>query len=123
MNQIIISINPQYVNKIIKGIKKYEYRTQIPKKDINLLYIYETLPIKKVVAEVEVLGTLKMPPKALWELTKNYSGISKKNFNIYFLDKKIGYAYILGKVKIYDYPKDLNEFGIKAAPQSFVYLN
>lgn len=50
-------------------------------------------------------------------------GISKDEFDLYFQDKKIGYAYKLGKVKIFDEPIDLNYFGLKAAPQSFAYVN
>ena len=42
MNKIVMSINPEHVNNIINGTKKYEYRTKAAKKDINRLIIYET---------------------------------------------------------------------------------
>ncbi len=121
MGKIIISINPEHVNRIINGTKKYEYRTKAAKKDVNKLIIYETMPVKKVVAEAEIVEVLALDPNALWEETKDYSGITKKFFDEYFKNRKVAYAYKLGKIKVYDEPKSLNEFGLRTAPQSFAY--
>ena len=121
MNKIIVSINPRHVNNIINGSKRYEYRTRIASKDVNKLFIYETAPTKKVVAEVDVIEILSLDPNALWEQTKDYSGISKEFFDKYFKNRSVAYAYKLGKVKVYDEPKSLIEFGLRTAPQSFAY--
>lgn len=121
MKTIVMAIHPEHVNNIINGTKKYEYRTKAAKKDINRLIIYETMPIKKIVAEAEILEVLALEPKKLWEETKEYSGITKGYFDDYFKNRKIAYAYKLGKIKIYDEPKALTEFGLKKAPQSFAY--
>ena len=122
-NTIILSINPEYVNNIINGSKRYEYRTRIAKSDITKILIYETSPIKKIVAEVEVEETLKLPPNQLWEKTRDYSGTTKYFFDLYFKDKPIAYAYKLGNVIVYEKPKEMVDFGLKAAPQSFVYVS
>lgn len=121
MKKIIISINPEHVCNIINGTKKYEYRTKAAKKDVNKLIIYETMPIKKIVAEAEIVEVLALEPSTLWEETKEYSGITKKFFDEYFKNRKIAYAYKLGKIKVYTKPKTLMEFGLKVAPQSFAY--
>ena len=121
MNKIIVSINPRHVNNIINGSKRYEYRTRIASKDVKKLLIYETAPIKKVVAEVDVIEVLSLDPDTLWEQTKDYSGISKEFFDEYFKNRSAAYAYKLGKVKVYDEPKSLIEFGLRTAPQSFAY--
>ena len=121
MNKIVVSINPRHVNNIIDGSKRYEYRTRIASKDVNKLLIYETAPIKKVVAEVDVIEVLSLDPNTLWEQTKDYSGISKKFFDEYFKNRSVAYAYKLGKAKVYDEPKSLIEFGLRTAPQSFAY--
>lgn len=55
------------------------------------------------------------------EKTKEYSGITKNFFGEYFKDRKVAYAYKLGKIKVYDEPKTLTEFGLRVAPQSFAY--
>ena len=63
-----------------------------------------------------------MNPEDLWENTKEQSGITKSFFDAYFKGRKVAYAYKLGKVKQYEEPKTLKEFGLKCAPQSFVYV-
>ena len=121
--KIIISINPQHVKNIINGSKKYEYRTKAAKSDVNKILIYETVPVKKVVAEVEILEVIMLPPEELRNQTKLFSGITKEFFDEYFKEREVAYAYKLGKVKVFDKPKELIEFGIKSAPQSFVYIS
>ena len=123
MRKIVISINPEHVENIINGSKKFEYRTKAAKSDVKKILIYETVPVKKIVAEAEVEEVLMLPPEELWELTKNQSGISKSFFDAYFNGRSVAYAYKLGKVKVYDQPKELIDFGLKSAPQSFVYIN
>ena len=118
---IILPINPKHVKKIISGEKKYEYRTRIPKNPVDKIIIYETAPTKKIVAEAKIIEIISLPPKTLWEETKDFSGITKEYFDQYFKDKDIAYAYRLGKIKVYDTPLDLSDFGLKGVPQSFVY--
>ena len=120
--KILISINPEHVQNIINGTKKFEYRKVAAKHDISSIIIYETTPIKRIVAEVEIVEVLMLPPEELWDKTKQYSGISEDFFTNYFMNRKIAYAYKLGKVKVYDKPKQLMDYGVKSAPQSFVYL-
>lgn len=120
--KIIISINPEHVQNIIKGIKKYEYRKIAAKQDISSIIIYETTPVKRIVAEAEIEDVLMCSPEELWKITKDDSGISKEFFDEYFEGKEIAYAYKLGKIKVYDKPKTLLDYGIKSAPQSFVYV-
>ena len=119
---IVLSIVPEYVQKIIDGTKKYEYRTKVAKANINAIVIYCTAPVKKVVAKAQVIGILQDTPSALWDKTKDFSGASKEFFDKYFENKKIAYAYRLGKIEVYKKQKTLKEFGLSAAPQSFVYL-
>lgn len=122
MKKILISINPVYVKSILDGTKRFEYRTKVSKEDINSLIIYETFPVKKVVAEAEVLGIIALTPAELWELTHDYGGISKEDFDLYFRGRKMAYAYKLGKIKIFENPLDIKFFGLKCAPQSFAYV-
>lgn len=120
--KIVISINPKHVEKIISGEKKYEYRTKVAKQDVDKIIIYETTPVKKIVAEAEILEVLEMKPDDLWLETCKESGITKKFFNEYFNNRDIAYAYKLGKITVYETPVELSVLGIKNAPQSFVYL-
>lgn len=72
---------------------------------------------------VEVLGVLKDSPKKLWEKTRAHAGISRPKFMDYYADKSVAYAYQLGELQKFDTPKTLAEYGITAAPQSFVYID
>ena len=120
--KILISINPEHVENIINGTKKYEYIRVAAKQDISSIIIYETFPIKRIVAEAEIEDILMLSKEELWNVTKDKSGISKEFYDEYFKEKEIAYAYKLGKVTVYEEPKLLSEYNIKCAPQSFVYL-
>ena len=124
MGKVLISIKPEYVNEILAGRKKYEYRKVKAKKDnIDKMLIYATAPIKKVVAEAEILNILADVPDLIWEHTKEYSGISKSLYDKYYENSDIAIAYQLGKIKKYDQPENLSELGVLHSPQSFIYID
>lgn len=123
MNSILLPVKPVYVEKILSGAKQYEFRKRLATSDVHLIYLYCTSPIMKVVAKVEVIGTIQASPSALWEKTKHAAGISRQDYRAYFKECKTAYAYELGFVEKYDLPKSLDDFGIRTPPQSFVYIN
>ena len=123
MRRILISINPEHVAKILSGEKKFEYRTKAAKRDVDSLIIYETTPVKMVVAEAKIIEVIELPPEELWNETQSRSGISKEFFDEYFQGRQTAYAYRLGEVKAYDTPRELSFYGVKSAPPSFSYLN
>lgn len=118
----LFSIRPEYVEQIFNGTKKFEYRKQPNRIPINKMLIYETSPIMKIVGEAEVEEVLVDTPEVIWEKTKEYSGINKKFYDQYFKGRHAAVAYKLGNIIKYETQKELNDFGIKRAPQSFCYL-
>ena len=122
MRKILISINPEHVENILSGLKKFEYRTRVAKKDIESIIVYSTYPTKRVVAEVEIVGIISGTPDYVWSITGGKSGITKGYFDQYFSNRNIAYAYSLGKIKVYPEPLELKCFGVKAAPQSYIYV-
>lgn len=122
MSTILLSIHPEYVRQILAGSKKFEFRRNVAKRHVDRILIYSTFPEMKVVASVAVLGVLKETPQNLWKKTKDFSGISHDKYMEYFSKKEFAYAYQLGEVKKFKKAKDLSEYGISAAPQSFVYI-
>ena len=122
MYNMLISIKPEYVENIFNGSKKYEYRKIRCKQDIDKIIIYSTYPIMKVVGEAKVEKILEDSPDHIWEKTKKYSGIDLNFYQKYFKDRSKAIAYKLTNIKKYDSPKELSSYGIKAAPQSFVYI-
>lgn len=123
MKALLLSIKPEYVEKILQGTKKFEYRKRLAKEDISIIYIYSTSPLKKVVASVKIIERLSAPPNSLWEKTKSSAGISRAKYQAYFRGCKIAYAYKLGEVEVFDKSKSLIEYGIQFAPQSFIYID
>lgn len=122
MCNMLISINPEHVENIFNGSKKYEYRKIRCKQDVDKIIIYSTYPIMKVVGEAKVEKILEDSPDNIWEETKNYSGIDLNFYQKYFKDRSKAIAYKLTNIKKYNNPKELSSYGIKAAPQSFVYV-
>lgn len=123
MSTILLSIKPEYVKRIFEGTKKYEFRKHLAQKSVSKIIVYSTFPEMKIVGEVEVIKTLTMAKKPLWELTKKYAGISRSKYREYFEKSHIAYAYVLGETVFYDNPRTLKEYGLTQAPQSFVYIN
>lgn len=122
LKALLLSIKPEYVEKILQGGKKFEYRKRLAKEDVSYIYVYSTAPSMKVVASVHIEGHLSDSPTALWEKTKAAAGISRAKFRDYFRGCKTAYAYKLGKVEVFESPKNLSDFGVAMAPQSFVYI-
>lgn len=60
MATILLSIKPEYANKIFDGQKHYEYRKRIPKKEVSKIVVYSSAPEQAVIGEVEVVKTLKI---------------------------------------------------------------
>lgn len=124
--KVLLSIKPEFVEQIVLGNKKFEYRKNIFKrKDISSVVIYATKPYGKVVGEFEIESILIDEPKIIWNKTKDYSGITKSYFNSYFEGRKTGVAIQIKEFREYDRPLDLCEFDktLKVAPQSFCYTN
>lgn len=122
MNRILISIKKEYVDRIISGEKRYEFRKRVAKNDINKLIIYCTIPTKRVVAEAEIMDIIELSKEDMWNQTKEFAGINKEDFMKYFEKNNTAFAYKLGKITVYEHEKELIEYGVKFAPQSFIYI-
>jgi len=123
MSTILLSIKPEYSNRILEGIKKFEYRKRIAQEPVDTIIIYSTSPEMKVVGKAEVLDILSDSPESLWEQTKENSGISFKKFIEYFKNEEKAYAYKLGEIELFEPYQDLSDYNVRMAPQSFVYID
>jgi len=121
--EVLLSIKPEFAQKIFEGTKIYEYRRVIfSKPQIKKIIVYASAPISKVIGEFEIEKVISDEPTSLWEDTKEHSGISKSYFSKYFEGKSIGFAIKVKRTKKYQAPKCIFEtYGIRP-PQSFQYL-
>ncbi|CBJ80563.1 conserved hypothetical protein [Xenorhabdus bovienii str. Jollieti] len=126
--KILLSIKPEFVEKILEGTKKYEFRKGIFKNSsVKSVVIYATKPVGKVVGEFNIEHILEDTPSSLWRITKQNSGISKIFFDEYFKRRNKAFAIQIGYVQKYDYPISLDELSEQlgkriTAPQSYCYL-
>lgn len=123
MCQMLLSINPEYVESILQGTKLYEYRKFRCREDVDKIVIYATAPQKQVVAEAEIEHIVEDDVLSVWHRTKEHSGITYSFFRKYYKGKKKAVAYRLKNVVIYDEPLSLQDIGVSCAPQSYRYLS
>lgn len=120
----LISIHPCFVEKILSGEKRLEFRRSWAVESVDVLLIYSTSPVQKIVASAKIVSVTKATPTALWELAKEKGGgVTRQIIYDYFKGKQSGYAIEMDSVIKFKNPIDpkkmLNNF---FAPQSFRYL-
>lgn len=123
--KVLLSIKPQYVEEIIKGNKKYEFRKKVFKKknEVSEIYIYSTSPEKKIVGYFKFNQIIEDHPKNLWENFKEVSGIDEFEFFEYFKEKETGFAIEISQLELFDNPIDASVIPNFIAPQSFRYID
>lgn len=122
--KVLLSIKPEYANKIFSGEKKFEYRKSIFKQEIKFIVVYVTKPVGMIIGEFEIDKIISDTPKQIWDLTKEHSGIEEDKFRNYFLNRETGFAIKVKEAKLYKHFKTLKEYNpkIKVPPQSFCYI-
>lgn len=122
MCQMLLSINPEHIENILLGKKQFEFRKVRCKAEVDKIIMYATAPEKMVVAEADIEEIIEADLKTVWEMTHELSGISYDFYEEYYRGKVKAVAYKLCRVTKYPQPKPLSAFGIRYAPQSFVYV-
>ena len=121
---VLLSIKPKYVEAIMNGEKRYEFRKTIFR-NINTkrVYIYATAPVKKVVGSFLISNIFEDEPEGLWQEFNKFSGLSKAEFFGYFNEKEKGFAIEIDTVEEFEIPIDpWVEIPNFSPPQSFYYL-
>ena len=119
---VILSIKPEFVERIFSGEKKYEYRKVLFKQKVDTVYIYASSPISKIVGEFKIEEVIYDTPETIWKLTKTHSGVSKAFFQLYYKGKPKGVALKIKDCK--EYAESVNPNSLIpnfSVPQSFIY--
>ena len=104
-NVIFMSIKEEHIERILKRTKNHEFRTKIPNKKVDYVFVYVPVPIKELKYILKVDLPIKTPNKI------DPIGIGNEDFNNY---KKEKYAYPISL------EKKKKKFNF-TAPQSFAY--
>lgn len=121
---VILSIKPEFVEKIFSGEKKYEYRKVLFKQKVDTVYIYASRPVSKIVGEFKIEEILYDTPENIWKFTKRQSGVTKKFFDKYYKGKDKGVALKIKECK--EYEESVNPELLVTnfkVPQSFIYFD
>lgn len=116
--KILMSIKPEYVDKILSGDKRHEFRRKPFKRDIKEVIVYSTAPVQRVVMSFEIKNIIADSPEILWQKFHDHAGMPRDDFFKYFHDCNIGYAIEISNVK--ELPPEQLPF---RPPQSFMYIN
>lgn len=121
--KVVLSIKPEFAEKIFDGIKKYEFRRVIFKNPkVKKIVVYASSPTQKIIGEFEIENIIQHDIETLWNKTKKHSGISENHFLEYFYKKENGFAIKIKNAKRYRTPKCIREDYNLFPPQSFLYL-
>ena len=118
----LLSIKPEYAEKILKGEKLFEFRKVAFAQEVSKIFIYATSPVCRIVGEFEVGGIIKDSPKEIWERTKRDAGITKDFFFKYFKGRDKAVAIQIQSYKRYDIKiNPYEKWDNFLPPQSFRY--
>lgn len=123
---VVISIRPQYSERIMDGSKTVELRRRFPVSapQGTVAYIYSTSPVRAMVGMAQIKDVLKLPVAEIWRRFSEKASITKQDFDRYFDGTDHGYALLFEQVKPFSSPLPLEflreQFGFEP-PQSYLY--
>lgn len=123
----LLSIKPEFAEKILAGEKQYEFRRTIfsDASSINFVYLYASSPLRKIVGGFTIQRIVEASPEELWELFGDQSGIDEQErFMAYFEGVETGYAIQIDVTHQFQDPISPEDvFEEFVPPVSFYYLD
>lgn len=119
----VLSIKPRYVEQILAGTKKVEFRKAAFKRQVSNVYIYSSAPQMRIVGYFTIKEIVSDKPTALWDKFNQVGGIDKLSFFSYYQSSVEGYTLCIDKVVTFANPIDpVAAIPGFVPPQSFRYL-
>src|SRR5690349_10118076 len=122
---LLLSLHPRYAEAILSGVKTVELRRRAPKSLPRVAVIYGSGTARSVLGVARLTGSYSGTPTEVWHRFGDRVGVSKREFDAYFL----GAAQASGLEL--DHPRravtplsldGLRELGLEP-PQSWRYLD
>ena len=134
MKAVMISIRPEWTERIHRGDKIWELRKSVPRPaEAHLIKVhnYETkanggqgkVVSEWILREYTVYFDDMTDGRERNQICKN-ACVSNEQLSNYFNKgkRKVIYCWKIEHLKIYDSPKELSEFGLTNPPQSWCYV-
>ena len=123
MKLVILSIRPKFAEAILSGKKRCEFRKGNFPKDVDIVVIYSTKDVGKIVGWFRVKETRTGKPQDLWRRHERGGGIGKDEFDGYYSGSRSGVCLkIQSAHRLYPPIDPFKEFKGFIAPQSFRYF-
>jgi len=125
---VLLSIQPEYADKIFEGKKTVELRKAFPKiGGSQWVIVYVSTPIKAIVGAFQIKHIVEENPTGMWEKVKDIAGITREKFDSYYNGINLGYGIFIEQVIRYPEPITLNTLRKSSdrfsPPQNFRYLD
>jgi predicted transcriptional regulator len=125
---LLISVKPEFAQKIFEGSKKIELRKCAPSVSIgDLVIVYSTLPEKAVLGTCVVAGVIKNSPTQLWRKYSSELGIDRKRYFEYFKNSETAVGIILTSIQKFEKKIHLHQikkdYPMFSPPQTFKYFS
>ena len=126
---LLLSIRPAYVNEILNGSKRIEFRRRVPRQAAigSEVAIYASSPVCALVCVARIAGIVESSPTSIWRKYSSVGGISQVDFRHYFSGTNLAAGIMLADVRRLSLPVSLCDLRERWAgfhpPQQFAYLN
>ncbi|MCL4202483.1 MAG: ASCH domain-containing protein [Pirellulaceae bacterium] len=125
---LLLSIRPEFVDKIFAGQKRVELRRRKPRlQSGDMIAVYATKPRCELVGIVRVVAVRQSTPCMLWMTVGSEAGIDRQQYDEYFAGSEAAIGIELADPVRFKRPATLQE--LRAVwpgfhpPQSYRYLN
>jgi predicted transcriptional regulator len=124
---LLLSVRPEYAEKIFEGIKTVELRRTRPRLcEGDVVIVYASSPTKALIGAFEVEKVIQKPLKDLWHEVQKKAGISYDDFCCYYEGVSVGCGIFLDKPCSFNEPIKLDRLRQESnnfrPPQSYRYL-
>ena len=121
---VILSIQPEFADKIFNHTKKYEYRKTIFSPNVKNVYVYSSSPVCKIIGYFIIDEIVQGSPSTVWRQTSKDGGITREYFDDYFDGHDTAYAIKIKSLHLFKKPIEPKTI-IKnfRPPQNFMYYD
>ena len=125
---LLLSLRPEFADKVFAGTKKVELRRIRPSVEIHgLVLVYVSTPVRAIVGAFRVRDVIERSPAALWREVREHAGVTRRQYDDYYLGAPKAYGIFLSSVRRFREPVELTDLrklwpGFHP-PQSYLYLN
>src|SRR5688572_8568062 len=96
---LLISVKPEFAEKILNGSKTIELRKCSPSTSVgDLVILYSTVPERAIVGTCIVKEIIKKAPAQLWRSHRRFMGIDRKRYFEYFKDSNTAVGIVLTSI-------------------------